>query len=196
MEGISLLKAIFLTCTWAGLFILDYYLTARAEKEYLRNAKEILIYEAGYRIEDPSLKDPNAKPIFTLRSVLLLIISSIALLVTWLVVVERWGYERVYSFLMGGLFLTIIAVDIRHIQNIYLYQNTGTPNGLKGRLQYPGWIGYRSSGVQMFAFAGMFLVIAVILSSWFLMGGAFGCAGIGLRHWIWSNKYLSSTTSA
>jgi hypothetical protein len=189
---ISFLKAILLTNLWAGLFILDVYLTARAEKEYLKNAKEILFYEAGYQLEDPTKSVTEKKPSFTYRSILLLITSSIAVILFWLDTVEFWGHEGIYSFVLGGLLLTIVAVDIRHIQNIFLYSNTGTPNGIRGRLEYPGWIGYRLSGLEMFAFAVLFLIVALILPNWFLAGGSFGCALIGIRHWIWSNRYLQS----
>ena len=195
MEEITLLEALLLTTLWGGLVLLDFYLTARAQREYVRNAREILIYEAGYQLEDPSQIDPDPRPLFTLRSILSLVSSTIALLVTWLIVVKIWDYPEVYSFLLGGLFLSIMAVDIRHIQNIYLYQNTGTPTGIKGKLEYPGWIGYRSSAVEMLTFSGLFLIIAIIMSSWFLAGGSFGCAVIGARHWIWSNKYLDKSTS-
>jgi hypothetical protein len=54
MNEITFLKALLLTSIWVGLVILDYYLTARAQGEYIRNASEILVYEAGYRLEDPS----------------------------------------------------------------------------------------------------------------------------------------------
>jgi hypothetical protein len=188
MNEITFFKALLLTSIWAGLVILDYYLTARGQRDYLRNAKEILIYEAGYRLEDPSQDDLDTKPIFTLRSILTIISSSLALMITWLFVVEFWGNPGIFSFFLGGLFLTIIAVDMRHIQNIYLYLNTGTPNGITGKLIYPGWIGYRSSALEMFTFSGLFLTIAIILPSWFLAGGSFGCAVIGVRHWIWSNR--------
>lgn len=42
MIEITFLKALLLTSIWAGLVILDYYLTARAQGEHLRNASEIL----------------------------------------------------------------------------------------------------------------------------------------------------------
>ena len=170
--------------------ILDQYLTARAEEVYLENATEILVYEAGYQLADPTKSDAIRKPMFTFRSVILLVLSFISLMVAWLFMVHFWGYEGVYSFVLGGIMLTIAAVDIRHIQNIYLYRNTGTPNGIKGKLMYPGWIGYRSSGIEMFTFSALFLIVAIILPSWFLAGGSFGCALLGMRHWIWSNRYL------
>jgi hypothetical protein len=190
MTEISLLRAIFLTGVWAGLFILDLYLTARAEGEYRRNAQGILIYEAGYQLVDPTHERTESKLTFTSRSIFLLLTSSIGLMLFWLVVVEIWGFEGEYLFFLGALLLTIVAVDIRHIQNIFLYSNTGTPNGLHGRLEYPGWLGYRSSAVEMFSFSALYLVLALVLSSWFTAGGSIGCALIGARHWIWSNRYL------
>lgn len=190
MTEVSLFCAIILTAFWAGLFLLDLYLNARAEREYRKNAREILIYEAGYQLEDPTSDFGETKPIFSYRSILLLITSSIAIMLFWWVVVDRWGFEGYYLFFLGGLLLTVIVVDIRHIQNIFLYRNTGTPNGLQGKLEYPGWLGYRSSAIEMFTFSALFLIIAIGLESWFIAGGTFGCLLLGVRHWIWSNRYL------
>ena len=194
MNEIPFLNALLIIILWAGMFILDFYLTARAQREYNRNARGILVYEAGYQLDDPSRGDQD-RPVFTPRSILSLISSTIALLVIWFVVVQMWDYQELYWFILGGLFLTILAVDIRHMQNIYLYRNTGTPNGLKGKLEYPGWLGYRSSALDMFTYSGLFLFIAIILSRWFLVGGAFGCAVTGVRHWIWSNRYRATSNS-
>lgn len=190
MTDVSLVNAIALTVLWAGLFLLDLYLTARAEKEYRKNAQGILIYEAGYQLVDPTIEPAKSKPIFSNRSILLLITSSFAIMLFWWVVVERWGLDGYFSFFLGGLLLTVIAVDVRHIQNIFLYRNAGTPNGLRGKLEYPGWLGYRSSAIEMLTFSALFLIIALVLPSWFMVGGSFACLLLGARHWIWSNRYL------
>jgi hypothetical protein len=196
MAEIGFFKAILLTNLWIALYILDLYLTSRAEREYLQNAKDILFYEAGYELVDPAEIQTKEKPTFTYRSIILLITSAISLMLTWLFVAQIADQPGVYSFILGGLMLSIAAVDFRHIQNIFLYNNTGTPNGLKGRLEYPGWIGYRSSSLEMFIFACIFLILALILPSWFIAGGSFGCAGISIRHWIWSNRYLKSSPAS
>jgi hypothetical protein len=88
-----------------------------------------------------------------------------------------------------------VTVHLRHLRNLVLSLFTRAAGGLIGQIQYARWLILKLSAIELFSFAGLFLVTALLLSSWLFLGGAISCLVTGCQHWLMSRKHLPVNSS-
>ena len=173
---------------WVVLFLLDDYLTVLVARRYDQQSEAIIEFQGGYELT-PQYKQEIAEhrlfgPMF-LRSLILL---TIVLVLVRSVVQYGWVPVSAYQFVAGALILASCAVNIRHAQNLVFFGIIPVPERPIGRISYPLSFSYRGSAIGFLAFGLFYLLLSLILGSWFVLGGALACSVTAISHWRFSNQ--------
>lgn len=88
-----------------------------------------------------------------------------------------------------------LTIHMRHLQNLITYRAMAT-NEVTGCIEYSRGLILRISAYQVFAFAGLYLILFAITERWFLLGGTVSCASVGVKHLRLSRKTMSPATTA
>jgi hypothetical protein len=170
---------------WAVLYVSDYTLTLYGAQLYQGRAKEHLVIEGSYELNPYFQQEVNQLRPISLRFLVALLASCLLLLIVR-GLADDWPW--LFVFACGGLILMEAAVHCRHLRNIATFRQMNRGEGVRGRIEYSRWFTYRTSAVDMFAFAAIFLALAVIVRSWFCLGGTASCTGLAVRHYLQSNR--------
>jgi hypothetical protein len=171
---------------WIILYTSDYYLTiynARGFREIGR-----FHFEGSYELTPQYQNDIDAlKPVSRLHLVLLVVYSLAILGLWWLFTILPYvgGF---YTLYLGMFLLLEVAVHFRHLRNLFLVQEIRSNGGVEGEITYRRWFSYKLSAFEIYLFAGLYLLVAVLTFSPFFLGGAIICAGMGFRHSRLSKK--------
>jgi hypothetical protein len=90
--------------------------------------------------------------------------------------------EWTIPFYIGMFLLVEIAVHLRHLRNVALIHEIKKNGGVEGQITYKRWFSYRLSALELYIYATLFLLIALLNSSLFFLGGAIMCYGTGFKH--------------
>ena len=165
---------------WIILYSSDYYLTIYSARGF----REIghFHFEDSFELTPHFQKDINAlKPVSRLHIILLILYSLLIVFIWWftrLLPLFPWTY-----LLYLGMFLLMeVAIHLRHLRNVALIREAKRGGGLEGQIFYRKWFTYTISAHEFYAFAGFFLLIALLAYSPFFLGGAIMCWGVGFKH--------------
>jgi hypothetical protein len=172
---------------WVFLYIGDYALTIIGAKQYQAGAKEYFHFERGYELNPLFQKDVAMFRYFSPRFALFLITTCILILVIWFL---SRPYPPLFTFLMGALVLLQVSVHLRHLRNIFLFRLVVQRGGVQGRISYAAWFSYKVSSLELFSFAGFYVLIFLLTGSVFFLGGAVTCLFAGVKHLVFSRKIL------
>ncbi|MFC1708408.1 hypothetical protein ACFL59_16575, partial [Planctomycetota bacterium] len=103
---------------------------------------------------------------------------------------------RRFSFALGALFLQSTVANMRHVENIvgwHLIRDL--PRGETTPV-YPRWLALQESAVRRFTLAGLFGVLFLVTSSWFVLGGVAGCTVLGFRQWRGGQAHARRSAAA
>ena len=165
---------------WIILYSSDYYLTiysARGFREIGNIQFEVFELTPQYQKEVAA-----GKPVSKLHLTLLALYSLLILFIWWLtqrlVLFFPWSY-----LLYLGMFLLLeVAVHFRHLRNVFLIREVKRNGGLEGQIAYRKWFSYRVSAFEFYMFFVFFLIVAILHTSPFFLGGAIMCLGTGFKH--------------
>src|SRR5678815_780469 len=100
--------------------------------------------------------------------------------------------RSVYFLFLGGLLLVEIPVYLRHVRSLSWVFITRGIAGLPSAT-FPRHIAYRHSGIELLAFAMLFLAAGSVIGSLLLFGGAASCAVVGMKHLRLGKRPVSYT---
>jgi len=141
---------------WALLFISDYYFTIYGAYLYQTYAKQYVVYEGSYELTPSFQNDVNNLRRVSPRFLVSLSLTIIFLIILWFLSVKFLETPWLFSFLIGALILSEVAIHIRHVRNIYLFGLTRkTKNGLKGHIEYRRWVILKSSAIELTSFSAL-----------------------------------------
>jgi hypothetical protein len=180
---------------WAGLFVLDDYLTVLVARQYDMQEQPVIEFEGGYELT-PKFKEEIAQhklfgPAF-LRS---LVIFTGMFTVIRLLVTLAWLPIALFELLIGAGILLSCAVNIRHAQNLVFFGLIPVPEPPSGSIRYPSSFSYRGSAVGFFVFGLFCLLLGIIFLSWLIFGGAIACTLLAISHWRLSNRAVKTERS-
>ena len=165
---------------WIILYTSDYYLTLYCARGF----REIghIQFEGSFELTPQYQKDiDNLLPVSKLHITLLVVYSLVILIVWWLThltIYLTWAYP-----LYLGMFLLLeVAVHIRHFRNVAIIREVRKNGGVDGQIAYKKWFSYRISANDLYIFATLFLLVAILTYSLFFLGGAIMCYGTGFKH--------------
>lgn len=176
------------TTLWALIYLSDYYLTITGARLVRDHLGEHITYEGSYEITPVFQKDVDRLRRFSPAFLLRLLISLLLLPLIWFLSAGFLGMPEFFLFALGALFLREAVVHLRHFRTIALALFARDPSSMQGKISYSRWINLKISGVEILSFAGFYLLLAVILGSWFFLGGAVSCFVTGVSHWRMAKK--------
>jgi hypothetical protein len=172
-----------LILVWLGLFSLDNYLTVYVAGLYQRQDPKVIHFEGGYELTPQYKAEVKGLKLFGPRFIRSAVITTVFMSFVWFIVNQGWTYPVIYSLGMGAIILLAVVVNLRHIQNIPFFKSIGDTEKAKGEIFYSHVMIYRGSAIAFMAHAGFFLLIAILESSWFFVGGALSCAAMAVNHY-------------
>jgi hypothetical protein len=168
----------------------DYYLTilfARRYKEYLHN---YVNYEGSIELTPEFQKDVDELRLVSPQFIIRWLVSSILFYLLWWSTVVDLEQPQIFYILIGAFILRGAVVLLRHFRNLSIYP-IAKSGGLTGKIEYTRWSVLKLSAKEFIGFSVMFLLLAILLKSWFFGGGVFGCMVTGVQHWNMSKKALA-----
>ena len=164
---------------WIILYMSDYYLTIYSARGF----REIGHFQfEAFELTPQFQKEVNAlKPVSRLH-ITLLVVYSLLIVFLWWFMQRLPLFPWTYLLYLGMFLLLEVAVHLRHLRNISLIYEVRKGGGVEGQVSYRNWLSYRISALEFYAFAALFLIIAVISYSAFFLGGSIMCLGTGVKH--------------
>jgi hypothetical protein len=162
---------------------LDDYLTVIVAKRYDEQDPRIIEFEGGYELTPQYQTEIAAHRMFGPAFLRSLIIYSVFFVVVKILVTLAWLPAALFQFLMGAAILLSCAVIIRHAQNLVFFGLIPIPESPTGEIKYPRSFSYRGSAIGFLGFAALYLLLSLVMVSWFLFGGAIACIATGISHW-------------
>jgi len=178
---------------WSALYISDYAMTIWGARLYRAGACEKFAMEGSYELTPFFQADIDSLRIISPRFIRALVLTILLLSLLW------WTSNNLqvpfYEFVLGALICPQFAVHKRHLSNVFLFRAVNADAGVRGRIEYPRRLTLRMSSLELFSFAGIFLMLSMFIPSWFLMGGALSCFSIGIKHWKFASRYAQNVQS-
>ena len=175
---------------WAILYVMDYIFTLSTARIYKEGASKHFMFPGGIELNPYFKEDIANLRRFSFRFFLMLFFVGGLLLIAHSV-----DLPEVFA-LAWGMFVWIqIANHFRHIRNLMVFHYARTSTGVSGQMRYEPWLSLRLSALDMFSFAGLFLILFLFWGSFFVLGGAIGCLLFALTHLIDSKKSRLSSQS-
>jgi hypothetical protein len=179
---------------WVILYISDYYFTlysAHGFRQIEHFQFEIFELTPQYQKEVMALK-----PVSRLHITLLILYSLLLLLIWWLTKRLALLFPHTYLLYLGMFILIEVAVHFRHLRNVSLIREIKKNGGVDGQIFYQKWFSYRISAAELYTFSVFFLIVAVLYTSSFFLGGAIMCLGTGIQHSRLAKKAKLTPTQA
>ncbi len=168
----------------AGYFlgVLEIYL-------YQIGANEHIVFEGGYELAPQFLESIARRRFLTPRFLIALPILAVAIWAVWDIVVQQYKRPEVFLFLLGGLALLEAAVSIQYLRNIVLFQHARNSAGVRGQVEYSKRLVHTLFFIELYSFAGLYLLMFLWTGSWFFMGGSLACFVTASRRRDWTLVY-------
>ena len=175
------------------LYISDYYLTIYSARGF--RAIEHFQFEV-FELTPQYQKEVEAlKPVSKLHVLLLSLYSLLILLIWWLTQRLVLFFPWTYLLYLGMFLLLEVAIHFRHLRNVSLIREIKKNGGVDGRIFYQKWFSYKISASEFYTFSVLFLIIAILHTSAFFLGGAIMCLATGIKHGRLSRKAKSIRAS-
>jgi hypothetical protein len=171
---------------WMILYTSDYYLTIFSARGF----REIshFQFEGSFELTPHYQKDiDHLRPVSKLHIILLFAYSLLILIVWWITRLSTY-LEWAYPLYLGMFLLLEVAVHLRHLRNVGLIREIKKNGGVEGQITYRKWLSYRISARELYIYATLFSLVALLTYSLFFLGGAIICYGTGFRHSRFAKK--------
>ncbi len=179
---------------WVLLYISDYSFTIVCARHYRAQTK--IAFEGSFELTPMFQADIDALKRVSPKFVLMMCLYSLLLWWVWYETSQPHELPEAYHFVLGGLILLEMAVHMRHLRNWFLFTRVLRAGDVQGHLEYPRGVILRASGFEMWTFAGFFLALFLVTTSWFILGGAVTCALTGAKHARLAERHARSKAPA
>jgi len=157
---------------FSALYISDYTWTIANARLYRSKANQYIVFEGSFELTPYFQKDIDALRRVSPRFVLAFILMNGILAALWFIRRLVPGMEPMHMMFLGCIVLLQCTIHLRHFRTWHLFRSMRAPSGIVGRIEYRRPVILRASASEMFSFAGMWLLLAAVLGSWFFFGGA------------------------
>ena len=179
---------VWLLILWTLVYIGDYALTIISARLY-RQINHIIEYEGSYELTPQFQEDINALRLVSPRFVIALILSWLLLGIGWLVFAFWFNMHGLFAMIYGVVMVREAVIYLRHMRNLALFRAlVKDASGLEGQMLYKRWLIYQSSARELWNSGVLFLILAVWVNSYFLLGGAISLVITGYQHWRMGKK--------
>jgi hypothetical protein len=173
---------------WALSYLADYALTLRTAQLYQGQARQHFAFDGSFELTPYYQADIDRLRRFSPRFWLALGLSLLASALVWVLSVVVLQLPAFYTFLIGALLLRQAAVLLRHARNLVLFRAVRDTSDVSGQVSYARPLVLAMSSAEFASFGLLYLALAVVTSSWFVLGGAVACAVTAYQHWRLARK--------
>ena len=173
---------------WGIVYSADYYLTIYGAHLYHTSLKEHIVFAGSYELTPQFQRDIDTLQHFSPRFIRALGLSLVLIFLIWFLAVVVISMPELFSLATGALFLREAAIHLRHSRNIALARLSRDSGGLSGQVHYSRWLILNLSTIELWSYVGLYLLLGVVVGSWFLAGGALSCSITAFQHWRQSRK--------
>jgi hypothetical protein len=175
-----LAEEIFLNQVWFTiliggiLFVADAFLTYAASFLYHAGAKDHLAYEGIYDPPAVHSKPPQQRlftPIFLLKVGFL----CLMILAGWIVLVRQLNRPEIFIFMLGGLYLYLLADGLIEFRRVMLFRSAQRGEGIRGQVIFSQRQVWMQIVLDLYGFVVLYLLIFLVAGGWFFLGGAVTC---------------------
>jgi hypothetical protein len=181
---------LFLVSMWPGLFVWvalytsDFLLTMEGARMYRAGVNSTIVFEGSYELTPYYQDDVDSLRPFSPRFLAALAIGVVLVGAIWQLSIGVLAYPPAFLIGFGGLVLLELTIHIRHLRNLFLFRAVLRGTNVTGRIEYARPLTLRLSAIELFSFSGLFVVLALMTQSWFVLGGAITCASTGWNHLV------------
>ena len=165
---------------WIVLYISDYTFTIVCARMYRAGVNEFIAFEGSFELTPYFQKDVDSLRRISPRFIVALIATLTTLVALWML--SRLVWAAGYAIGLGALVLTEAAIHTRHLRNYFLFRRILAGGAVKGRIEYNRPAMLELSAYELFAVAGVYLLIFVATVDPFVGGGVAGCLSIAAKH--------------
>ena len=158
---------------WVALDATRYGLTVASDRLYRAGARERFEWQGS-----PSLASGDSAVAERLRWHR--VFSAIALLGIAVLLAVVWSYSRdldfgnpLYLAVLGSCTLPRATAILRFLNNYFIFRGV-LDGSVTGKVVFSEAFVHRASALGLLAFAGLYLMLALILGNWFCLGGTLG----------------------
>jgi hypothetical protein len=165
--------------TWAVVYLLDWVMTVATARSYDRLEGQFYGYE---QLElNPILQKAVAGRRYWSPRFLMLWTGSAAFIGLYCWMVVAWNLLDFAIVVVGALSLFQAVVLFRHVRALLLFRVLRRSGGVEGRIHHSQWFSLRAFADESVLFGALFLGIAAVEESLFLLAGGCTCILAGLR---------------
>ncbi len=195
LEQLFIDNIVFALIVWIIIYLGDYYLKIYGARLYLAYGKEHLAIQGSYELTPVFQKDVDNLRLVSPRFFAFVALSSIAIAFIWFLSVQILEISELYVFLLGALMLREAVIHLRHWRNITMFRLAAQPNVIQGTIGYTKPTSYKMSAAELFTFAVLYLLMALTVNSWFILGGSLACLVLSLQQQIRARRVVRSNGS-
>jgi hypothetical protein len=167
---------------WALSYASDFALTMHTARLYHGGARQHFSFGGSFELTPYYQADVDRLRRWSPRFWLALGLSMVLMALVWVLSVVVLGLPVFFTFLVGALLLRQAAVHLRHLRNLVLFRAVRDTAAVSGQITYFRPLVLKLSAAEFAAFGGLFLLLALVTSSWFLLGGAVACCVTAYQH--------------
>jgi hypothetical protein len=192
---------LFLVSMWPGLFVWvalytsDFLLTMEGARMYRAGVNSTIVFEGSYELTPYYQDDVDSLRLFSPRFLAALAIGVVLVGAIWQLSIGVLAYPPAFLIGFGGLVLLELTIHIRHLRNLFLFRAVLRGTNVTGRIEYARPLTLRLSAIELFSFSGLFVVLALMTQSWFVLGGAITCASTGWNHLVQARQRSSDPSA-
>ena len=177
--------------TWAVLSIFDFSATMLYSKAYRDFLSSTVQYERGVEMNPMFEKDVKQLRWFSPRYFILML--AVALLIS---LAGMWFPAKTFEMLAGTAILLVLVIDLRHIENLsFVWFLKSDPQGFKGRIEQSYKLSQRRVAVNAFNTGVLYLIVFLLTSRIFFIGGTIVSVLLAIRHLLLSRRKLPEKLS-
>jgi len=170
---------------WCVVYISDFVLTMIGAQLHHRYISQYIDFGGSYELNPTFQNDVDQRRWISPRFLLLLAMTTGYLILSAVVLPAG----TVFTFLLGLLLLMEVPVHFHHIQNIRLgLMLRQDKTLLGGHILYKRVLSYRLMALDFLFFGSLWLILALLMGSFFFLGGVLGSLITALRFYTFGTR--------
>ncbi len=166
---------------WSALYGMGQLLGATNHRLYRAGARDVFEWAGSKAAESAEPTDAARLRWYRIYSVITLVGIALLLAVVWLYARELVFWKALYFAVLGSCTLPLCTTNLRYLNNYFIFRGARDQRLITGKVSFSELFARRVSSMGLFAFAGLYLLLALVLGDWFCLGGALGCLLAALR---------------
>ena len=169
----------------------DYFITLKISSLYHAGVKDVIELEGGIELNPKWQKDIYNLKKVNVRFLLILLFLNILLYIVWLST-AKISSTFFFETLLGMIILSEAFIHTRHFHSLIKSKAILVKEGIEGKIRYKRPIMHRMAALDALTFAGLYLLLYILVGRFFFLGGAATCLSLYTTQKKWLKKNQES----